>query len=161
MGLNKPFMWKNHWKQVGWAWRLCVAGPQRITRVGQTVWARLMGSLTWNLPAGTVALSGEGSEKEQCPLLALPVGRKLSSSSRPDARQFNFSPVDSDALHLLPLHWSSEGVSVRMCVGPLRGTVWDSSSFCLPQLQSPLVFTARSYGDLSSWHWKPGLVGLM
>ena len=41
--------------------------------------------------------------------------------------------------------------------GPLKGTAWDSSSFCLPQPQFPLVFTARSYGELTSWHWNPGL----
>ena len=29
----------------------------------------------------------------------------------------------------------------------------------LTQSQSPLIFTARSYGDFSSWHWKPGLGG--
>ena len=29
-----------------------------------------------------------------------------------------------------------------------------------PPAQSPLVFTARSGGDLSSWHWNPGLRGL-
>ena len=26
----------------------------------------------------------------------------------------------------------------------------------LPPPQTPLVFTDRSYGDLSSWHWNPG-----
>ena len=27
--------------------------------------------------------------------------------------------------------------------------------------QPPLVFRYRSYGDLSSWHWNPGLGGLL
>ena len=31
----------------------------------------------------------------------------------------------------------------------------------LPLTQSPLLFAARSYGDLSSWHWNPGLRGLV
>ena len=31
----------------------------------------------------------------------------------------------------------------------------------LPLTQSPLVFAARSYGDLSSWYWNPGLGGLV
>ena len=30
----------------------------------------------------------------------------------------------------------------------------------LPLPQPPLVFTAGSYGDLSPWHWNPGLYGL-
>ena len=34
-------------------------------------------------------------------------------------------------------------------------------AFCLTEPQSPLVFTARSYGDFSSWHWNPGLGGLI
>ena len=31
----------------------------------------------------------------------------------------------------------------------------------LPPTQSPLVFAARSCGDLSSWHWNPCLGGLV
>ena len=30
----------------------------------------------------------------------------------------------------------------------------------IPPHQPPLIFTARSYGDLSSWCWNPGLCGL-
>ena len=37
------------------------------------------------------------------------------------------------------------------CVDSLRGTAWDSNF--LPLTQSLLVFAAKSYGDLSSWHW--------
>ena len=48
-----------------------------------------------------------------------------------------------------------EWVQVSLHVDPLRKTLWDSSSFCLPQPQSPLGFIARSYSDCSSWHWKP------
>ena len=61
---------------------------------------------------------------------------------------------------LLLWHWSSEGVSqIGLCMGILRVTAWDSRSFCLPQPQSPLVFTGKSYGDLPSSHWNPGLGG--
>ena len=30
----------------------------------------------------------------------------------------------------------------------------------LPPSQPPLIFTARNFGDLSSWHWNPRLCGL-
>ena len=53
-----------------------------------------------------------------------------------------------------------EWVHVSACVGPLRRTAWNSRSFCLPQPQSSLFFTARSYGDSTSWHWRPGLGSL-
>ena len=43
----------------------------------------------WHLPADLVALSGEGSEKEQWPLPAVLFGRKLSPSACPDARHFS------------------------------------------------------------------------
>ena len=39
--------------------------PQGISRVGQTVLARLMESQIWNQLASSVTLSGEGSEKRQ------------------------------------------------------------------------------------------------
>ena len=32
---------------------------------------------------------------------------------------------------------------------------------CLPLTQSPRVYAARSCGDLSSWHWNPGLGDLV
>ena len=66
------------------------------------------------------------------------------------------APVPFKLLHW---YWSLEGVSLcksvcglfkRNCLGLLK---------FLPLTQSLLIFTARSYGQLSSWHWKPG-VGL-
>ena len=50
-----------------------------------------------------------------------------------------------------------EYVWVSLCLSCLRVSARESSSFCLLKPQSPLVFTARSYGDFSSWHWNPGL----
>ena len=62
-----------------------------ISRAGQTVFARLMGSQIWHLPAGSVAVCREGSEKGQWPLTAFLSGRKLSPSSHCDARHFSSS----------------------------------------------------------------------
>ena len=61
---------------------------QGISRAGQTVLARLVESQIWHPPASSMALCGEGSEKEQWPLPAFLSGRKLSPSSHRDARQF-------------------------------------------------------------------------
>ena len=60
---------------------------------------------------------------------------------------------------LLPWCWSSEEVSLSksMC-GFLKRNYLGLQKF-LPSTHSPLVFAARSYGDLSSWHWNPGLGG--
>ena len=46
----------------------------------------------------------------------------------------------------LVLELKSEWVQVSLGVGPLRGTVRKSSSFCLPQPKSPLVFIAKVMG---------------
>ena len=73
------------------------ADPQGITRVEQTVSSRLMESQLWCLPAGSVALWGEDSEKEQWPLTALMSWRKLSPRSRLDTRHFSSSLYASSA----------------------------------------------------------------
>ena len=52
MEQDKPFVWKSHWKQLGLAQDLDAIGPQGITRVRQTVRARLMVSLIRCLPTG-------------------------------------------------------------------------------------------------------------
>ena len=61
----------------------------------------------------------------------------------------------------LPQYWSSEGVNLSefMC-GFFKRNCMGLQKF-LPLTQSLLVFAARSYGDLSSWHWIPGLGGLV
>ena len=52
-------------KQLGWAGKLGRMESQGIPSVVQTVLARLMESQIWHLPAGSLTLWGEGSEKEQ------------------------------------------------------------------------------------------------
>ena len=42
---------------------------------------------------------------------------------------------------------------------PFKGSFLKIQQFLLSP-QSPLVFTDRSYGDLSSWHWNPELCHL-
>ena len=63
----------------------------RISRARQTVLARLMESQIRHLPAVSVALLGEGSEKGQWPLPTFLSRRKLFPSSRLNARHFSSS----------------------------------------------------------------------
>ena len=85
----------------------------------QTVLARLMESQIWHPPAGSVALWGEGSEKEQWPLPAFVSGRKLCPSSHLDARNFSSSLYATGAFPAAPLVLEtkgSESVYVRVWV---------------------------------------------
>ena len=50
-------------------------------------------------------------------------------------------------------------VWVNLCLSPLRVTALGLLAFCFPQPQSLLVVTARSYRDVSSWHWNAELGG--
>ena len=58
-------------KQLGWACKLAGMEPLGISKVGQTVLARLMEFQIWHQPAGSMALCGEVSEKGQWPLVCL------------------------------------------------------------------------------------------
>ena len=122
----------------------------RISRVGQTVVARLIESQIGHQPASSVALCRESLGKGQWPLPTFLSGRKLSPNSSLDARH-QFLPVCQC--------WSSEGVSlINSVCGFFKGNCLGFQKF-LPLTQSLLVFAARSYGDLSSWYWNPGLGG--
>ena len=62
---------------------------------------------------------------------------------------------------VLPWWWGPEGVSQRKSI--FRALQEERSEN--PTISSadpcPLVFIAQLYGDFSSWHWNPGLVGLV
>ena len=59
---------------------------------------------------------------------------------------------------LLPQCWSPEEVSMKKCVCSEETSENPTVSSTNLNL---LVFTARSYGHLSSWHWNPGLGALV
>ena len=125
---------------------------QGISKAGQPVLVRFMESQIQHLPAGSVALYGEGSEIGQELLLTLQSGRKLSSSSHLDAGYFSASLYAAGAFKAATL------------VLVLRESASLGLQKFLPLTQSPLVFAARSYsyGELSSWHsnlWLWGLCG--
>ena len=149
---------ENQWKQLERAWMFGGAGFEAIARVGQRMWAR------WkSLRYGThlAALCGKGSSKDQPLLLPQVSGRKLPLHLSPWCQAIHFLPM---CLWCLASSWPGYGhqrqwVWVSPCMDPWRGTAWDSRSFHLPQPQSLLFCTARSYGDFSPWHWNLGLEG--
>ena len=107
-------------KKLGWAHKLGGAESLGISRVGQTVLARLMESQIWHQLASFVALWVEGLEKGQWLLLTL-IPDTLVSPSMPLV-----------PFKLLPWCCSSAGMSLSRwvhCVGSLRGTAWGSRSF--------------------------------
>ena len=83
------------------------------------------------------------------------------ASAHLDARHFSFSMYTISPFKRLPWCCSSEGISLSrwVCVCVLQEELlWLQQ--CLPLTQFPLVFAARSCGDLSFWHWNHGLLGL-
>ena len=113
MSQDRLFVWKSHW-----AHNLDGTGSQEISRVGETLSARLMETQIWCLPASSVGGRGyragqqrnNGSastavwEKASPPALAL----RPDGSVTPHMSQMPFE--------LLPKYWSSEGVSPSMPV---------------------------------------------
>ena len=145
MSQDKPYIWESPWKLLGWAQNLCGAKPQGITRMEQTMWARLMecqircppaSSGGGGLRKGTIASASTSAWEKAIP----PVLTLLPDNSVPP----HMSLVPAK---LLPLHWSSEGVSLsRSVCRAFRRNCLHSRIVCLPQPRPPLVFTVRSYG---------------
>ena len=117
-----------------------------------------MESEIWHLPASSVALWVEGWEKKQWSLPAFLSGRKLSPSSCPDARHFSSSLYDTGAFQAATLVLELRGSKSESVCRAFKRNFLGIQQF-LPLTQSLLVFIARSYGDLPSLHWYPG-VGL-
>ena len=88
-------------------------------------------------------------------------GRKLAPSSHLNARHLVPPHMPLVPFKLLPWCWSSEGVNLSKSVcGFFKRNCLGLQRFH-PPTQLPLVFAARRYGDSSSWHWNPGLGGLV
>lgn len=68
----------------------------------------------------------------------------------PEASQFSVSFYFLGTLWADDLHWSLEWVS--LCRDPLRTVPPSVAALCLPQIYSPLFFTARCYGYSFYWH---------
>ena len=90
MSQERLFMWKSHWKWLGWAKKLCGPGYQGITRTGWTVLARLMKTQMGCPHVGSVWKS---SGEEQWLLLILLSGEKALLHSLPPNQTIQFLPV--------------------------------------------------------------------
>ena len=122
-------------KQLGWACKLGGIESLGITRVGQTVLAKLTESQIWHQPAGCVVLWGRVQKRVNG--LCLPFC--LRESCHP---VLTLMPDTSVPLQFHPVcHWcltkSMCGIFKRNCLGFL---------WYLPLTQSLLVFAARCYG---------------
>ena len=121
------FIWKCHWKQLVWSWKLGGVASQGITRTGQTMIARLMGTQIWCLTVSSM----------WCGL------RKRTMAS---ANTFVWENAASPALtwcqiieFLLVCSWcllsccpsagvQREWVHVKFVYRPFQGNSWDSRS---------------------------------
>ena len=72
-----------------------------------------------------------------------------------DARHFSSSLYAAGAFQAATWGWCSEGLNLsKSLCGFFKGNCLGLQNFLLPT-QSLLFFAAKSYGDLSSWHWNP------
>ena len=114
---------------------------------------------------GGTARVGEGLKRGQCCCLTSGDCQRGSClpSICPRASHFTFSPSPHMPLvpfQVLPRSWIPAGVYLsefEVHCGPFKRSLLRILQ-CLPLPQPPLVFAARSYGDLSSWHWTLGWV---
>ena len=101
----------------------------------------------------------EGSERGQCHCLA----SGGFPSTCPISSHLTHSPYVTDTLPAVALVLNPRvggfAYILRLC-GPFRQSFLKIWQF-LPLPPPALIFTARSYGDLSSWCWNPGLCSLV
>ena len=145
---------ENH---LGWSHKWGRTEFPQISKASQTVLARLMESQIWHQPASSVALCGRTHKKDNglCPPLCLGESCPPAFALIPDSLVSPYMPLVP--FKLLPWCWSSEGVNLSKSVcGFFKRNCLELPKF-LPPTQSLLVFAARNYGNLSSWHWNPGL----
>ena len=108
----------------------------------------LCGSVGGRLRKGTMASAAFLSE------------RKLSPRSRLDAIHFSFALYATDAFQAATPVLELRGSEPKSMYGSFKRKCLGLQKF-LPLTQSPLLFAARSYGELSFWTWNPGLGGLV
>ena len=153
MNQDRPFVWKSHWKCLGWTHKLGGSGTQGITRVGQTSISHVNGRLWYGVPLP--APWREDSVQEQWLLPALLSGWKLPLYPLPQKQTVQF---------LLVCFWCFS--SCHFSAG--AQSQWDWVSLCtVPLGETPgspgaLHFSSIIPTDFHSQKfWNPGLGGLV
>ena len=119
--------------------------------------ARLMESQIWHLHASSMAVLGGGFRKGTMASACLSAREKAVPSSYLDARHFSSSLYATGAFQVATLMLELRGS--KSMYGFFKRNFLRLKF--LPPTQSPLLFAARSCGDLSPWHWNTGLGGLV
>ena len=161
MSQEQPFIWKSYCKQLEWAYKQGGMEPQGISRAVQTTLAT-DGVSIWHPPASSVALSSVGFRKgAMASAHDLSVREKAVPQLSPWCQILQFLPVCHWCLSSCHHGSGAQGKWVRVsrCVY-FRKNCLGFQPF-LPLTQSSLVIAARSYGDLSSWHWNSVLEDLL
>ena len=155
---DQPLIWKNSF-----------GGP--VSWVGQSLrgspgWGKQCYPDWWSLRYSIYPLAlwlcvGRAQKRDSslCPPFCLGKSCPSTLALMPDT---SFSPCMPLApITQLPQCWSSEGVSLSKSLwGFFKRNCFGLQQF-LPPTKSLLIFAARSFEDLSSWHWNPGLGGLV
>lgn len=122
MSQDSPFVWKRHWKGLGWACKLGWAGSQGIHQGG----ANSVSQVDRESDMGPCGLcQGEVSEKKKkkkgfCQHICL--GENRTPQPCPEARQFSSSPYVPGTLHTAAPVLELRASVPSRCVGPLRRT---------------------------------------
>ena len=157
MSQDKPFVWKSHWKQLGWkvGWGGASGNHQdeanSVNQVAEVSDRCPPASSLWGgLQKGTVALP------------AVLLGRMLSPSSPPGARHFSSYPYASGAFEAAAPCWSLAGVSLSKFVyGPFkRSCLWIQEFLC-SIASIPIGFHSQKSWGLTFLALEPWAVGLV
>ena len=134
-------------KRLEWAHKLGGVELLWISQVSHTMLARLMESQIWYQLTSSVGRWAQ---------------QRTMDSACPNAKHFSIS-LYTTLVH--SCHCGAEAQREPICIREFMSGFPKRNCLGLQQsplsTQSPLVFTARSCGDLPSWHWNPGLWGLV
>ena len=157
MSQDTSFVWKGHWKWLGWASKWGRAGSQGITMVNSTVLFQLIQIQIWC----PVSIWGRAQQSTNGFCQHFCLWESCLSSSQPKSRQFSFSSYVPWTLWvcLVSSHTGAQRKGVHQqesaCISPLKGTCGTPDALCLTQQQSAGLHSQKLWGlvfpVLESW----------
>ena len=159
---DRPFVWKSHWKQLGWAWKLGWVGPQGILRETLAV---VCGEQCepgwWSLRYGTclLALWGRAQKRKNGLCQHFSLRESCSCRHSPWCWAVKFLPA---CLWCLSSCCPSAGaqtkwVQVSPCVVPFKEVPGPPSL----SASTPTGFYSQKLWGFLFVYWNPGLGGLV